>query len=418
LDHPDPAFSTLGLSAHSLHAVERAGYRTPTPIQRDAIPPALAGRDVIGCAATGTGKTAAYVLPLIERLTGRSGTLALVLGPTRELVQQIVEHFATLAQGRGLRAAEVIGGLGFGPQISALRNRPHIIVATPGRLIDHLGRGTARLDAVEMLVLDEADRMLDMGFRPQLDRILLRVPRKRQTLLFSATIGGEVGEFARQHLSDPVRVEISRSGTVAERAAQAAYLIAQNDKPALLLALLAQDRASTLVFTRTRRRADRVARALEREGLATAAIHADRSQSQRRRALDAFKAGTVRVLVATDIAARGLDVEEIGHVINFDLSHVPEDYVHRVGRTARASAAGRASSFVAPEEMSLLREIERFTRATLLRAALPEGLATPTPEWPARPTSTGATLSRAPHPARRRLGLGRASIPSARFYRP
>jgi ATP-dependent RNA helicase RhlE len=419
LENHASAFTTLGLSPSALEAIARAGYADPTPIQRDAIPPGLAGRDVIGCAATGTGKTAAYLLPIIERLAGRdgarTGSLALVLAPTRELVQQIGEQFALFSRGRGLRAAEIIGGVGFGPQFDALAHRPHVVIATPGRLIDHLQRGTARIDGIEVLVLDEADRMLDMGFRPQLDRILARVPQKRQTLLFSATIGGEVGEFARRNVRDPVRVEVSRSGTVAERAEQVAYLVAQNDKPALLAALLARDEASTLVFTRTRRRADRVARVLERQGHRTAAIHADRSQSQRKRALDAFKDGKVRVLVATDIAARGLDVEEIGHVVNFDLSHVPEDYVHRVGRTARASAAGRASSFVAPEEMSLLRDVERFTRASIARAPLPDGMTTamPPPAWPA-PQGPGTNLPRAARSRR----LGGARPGAVRFYRP
>ncbi|MEK6607290.1 MAG: DEAD/DEAH box helicase [Myxococcota bacterium] len=406
--HAPSLFTTLGLSPASLEALERAGYHTPTPIQLQAIPPALAGRDVIGSAATGTGKTAAFVLPLVEHLAGRHGTLALVLAPTRELVQQICEHVAMLGGSRRVRATEIIGGLGFGPQVAALREGRQLIVATPGRLIDHLQRGTARLDAIEILVLDEADRMLDMGFKPQLDRILARLPRERQTLLYSATMAGEVSEFARRHLTDPARVEIVRSGTVAPRASQTAYLVAQQaDKPALLSALLAQDQASTLVFTRTRRRADRVAKALARDGHATATIHADRSQSQRQRALGEFKAGIVRVLVATNIAARGLDVEEIGHVVNFDLSDVPEDYVHRVGRTARASAAGRASSFVAPEELSLLRDIERFTRAPIPRGQLPSGLPAPSMSRLLEPAS-----SRGP---RRRFGFGAPQ--AARFSR-
>ncbi|MCA1827467.1 MAG: DEAD/DEAH box helicase, partial [Myxococcales bacterium] len=246
-----------------------------------------------------------------------------------------------------------------------------IIVATPGRLNDHLDSRSARLDQVEILVLDEADRMLDMGFLPQLRRILKHVPQKRQTMLFSATMAGEVAEFARENLRDPVRVEVARSGTTAERASQQVFLVGQEEKTALLLALLEEDDLSTLVFTRTKRRADRVAKDLHRAGHKVAVIHADRSQGQRRAAMDAFKSGEARVLVATDIAARGIDVAEIGHVVNFDLPHVPEDYVHRIGRTARAEASGRASSFASPEEHDLLRGIEKFTRKPVERAAVP-----------------------------------------------
>jgi ATP-dependent RNA helicase RhlE len=246
-----------------------------------------------------------------------------------------------------------------------------IVVATPGRLNDHLDQGTARLDHIEALVLDEADRMLDMGFLPQLRRILAHVPKQRQSLLFSATMAGEVADFAREHLRHPVRVEVARSGVTAERAEQQVFLVGQEEKTALLLALLEADQLSTLVFTRTKRRADRVAKALARGGHQVAVIHADRSQAQRRQALEGFRSGKYRVLVATDIAARGIDVAEIGHVINFDLPHVPEDYVHRIGRTARAEASGRASSFASPEEHGLLAGIEKFTRRAVERAAVP-----------------------------------------------
>jgi len=237
--------------------------------------------------------------------------------------------------------------------------------------VDHLQQRTADLSNIEILVLDEADRMLDMGFKPQLTRILARLPRKRQTLMFSATIGTEVAEFARAHLTSPARVEVSRSGTTAARADQSVYLVPQLDKPALLLALLAEGDETMLVFTRTKRRADKVARIVERAGHSVGRIHADRSQGQRRQALDGFKAGRYRVLIATDIAARGIDVEEIGHAINFDLPHVPEDYVHRIGRTARAAASGTASSFASPEESDLLRDIERFTRTRIPRRDVP-----------------------------------------------
>jgi ATP-dependent RNA helicase RhlE len=366
-------FRELKLSEKTLHALDRAGFEHPTPIQAQAIPPALAGRDVIGTAATGTGKTAAFLLPIIERLAGRPGTRALVLAPTRELALQITDELERFGKGRHVRGAAVIGGVGFGEQTRAFQERREVIVATPGRLVDHLDQGTARLQDVEVLVLDEADRMLDMGFKPQLTRILRHVPRVRQTLLFSATMGGEVAEFATSHLRDPVRVEVVRSGTTAERAEQQVFLVSQEEKVPLLLALLARDDQSTLVFTRTKRRADRVWKAIARAGHKVARIHADRTQGQRRQALEGFKDGTYRVLVATDIAARGIDVAEIGHVVNFDLPHVAEDYVHRVGRTARAAASGRASAFSSPEETPLLRDIEKLTRKALPRGDVPRG---------------------------------------------
>jgi ATP-dependent RNA helicase RhlE len=366
-------FADLNLSEQALQALVRAGFEHPTPVQAQAIPPALLGRDVIGTAATGTGKTAAFLLPIVERLaarTGRPGPRALVVAPTRELAVQIGGEFERFTRGRNVRCVVVIGGVGMGNQTRALRDH-EVVVATPGRLVDHLQQGTARLDGIEILVLDEADRMLDMGFQPQLTRILARLPRVRQTLLFSATMAGEVADFARLHLRDPVRVEVTRSGTTAERADQRVFLAGQGEKLPLLLALLEGDHLSTLVFTRTRRRADKVARSLDRAGHKVARIHADRSQAQRRVALEGFRQGAFRVLVATDIAARGLDVADIGHVVNFDLPHVPEDYVHRVGRTARMAASGRASSFASPEEMDLLRDIERLTRRVIERADVP-----------------------------------------------
>ncbi|HET8541555.1 MAG TPA: DEAD/DEAH box helicase [Anaeromyxobacter sp.] len=414
------SFSELGLSQKALHALQRAGFEHPTPIQAQAIPPALAGEDVIGTAATGTGKTAAFVLPILERLDGKKGTRALVLAPTRELALQIGEEVERFGRGRHLRGAVVIGGVGMGQQAAAFRDRHEIVIATPGRLVDHLGQKTAKLDDIEILVLDEADRMLDMGFKPQLTRILQRVPKVRQTLLFSATMGGEVADFAREHLRAPVRVEVTRSGTTAERAVQHLFLATQEEKLPLLLALLEADDLSTLVFTRTKRRADKVWKAVARAGHKVARIHADRSQGQRRMALDGFKDGTYRVLVATDIAARGIDVAEIGHVVNFDLPHVAEDYVHRVGRTARAAASGRASSFAAPEERDLVRGIERLTRIELPRAEVPRASAAFTAELeraraaratdgPPRPQRGGHARSRggggegraAPRPAAR-----------------
>lgn len=369
--HQARSFAELELSPETLEVLERAGFEHPTPIQAQAIPPALAGRDVIGTAATGTGKTAAFLLPIIERLAGKRGTRALVLAPTRELALQIGEELERFGSGRHLRGAVVIGGVAMNGQTRALRGGHEVVIATPGRLVDHLQQGAAKLDQIEVLVLDEADRMLDMGFKPQLTRILARLPRIRQTLLFSATTAGEVAAFSRQHLHDPVSVEVARSGTTAAGAVQQVFLAGQQEKLPLLLTLLDGDDLSTLVFTRTKRRADRVARSLQRAGHGVARIHADRSQGQRRAALEGFKDGSFRILVATDIAARGIDVAEIGHVVNYDLPHVPEDYVHRIGRTARMDASGRASSFVSPEEIDLLRGIEKLTRTQVPRAEVP-----------------------------------------------
>jgi ATP-dependent RNA helicase RhlE len=421
MSQPSQSFAALGLSQKALHALERAGFEHPTPVQTQAIPPALAGRDVIGTAATGTGKTAAFVLPILERLTGKTGTRALVLAPTRELALQIGEEVERFGKGRHVHGAVVIGGVGMGQQTAAFREKREIIIATPGRLVDHLSQKTAKLDDIEILVLDEADRMLDMGFKPQLDRILARLPKQRQTLLFSATMAGEVSDFARAHLKDPVKVEVARSGTTAARAVQHVFLAAQHEKLALLLALLEADEDSTLVFTRTKRRADKVWKSLARAGHKVARIHADRSQAQRRMALDGFKDGQYRVLVATDIAARGIDVAEIGHVVNFDLPHVPEDYVHRIGRTARAAASGRASTFTSPEEKDLLHAIERLTRAVIPRAEVPREGATFQAELKRAAegqgvpgTPPGQRARKAPHRAERRAQPHAAASGEAR----
>jgi ATP-dependent RNA helicase RhlE len=371
------------------------------------------------------------VLPVIERLQGKRGTRALILVPTRELALQIDENLRAYGGQRGIRGAVVIGGVGMEPQSRALREGLEVIIATPGRLNDHLERGSARLSGIEILVLDEADRMLDMGFKPQLERILKHLPAQRQSLLFSATMAGEVAEFTERHLREPVRVEIARSGTVAPRAEQRVFQVAQDEKTALLLALLAQDEASVLVFTRTRRRADKLARAVGREGYEVDCIHADRSQGQRRRALDGFRGGEVRILIATDIAARGIDVEEIGHVVNFDLPHVPADYVHRIGRTARAAASGMASSFCSPEERGLWRDIERFIRQSVPSTPVPrdaaafrvrhtERLARPTnpggapgPSAPQRPPGQPPGRHARTHPKRPKPGIAGGAFEAA-----
>src|SRR5215470_5715543 len=398
-------FAALGLSKKFLLALEREGFEAPTPIQAQAIPPALQGKDVIGSAATGTGKTLAFVLPILERLEGKHGTRALVLAPTRELALQIHEQVERFRHGHHLRSAAVIGGVGMGAQSQAFAKGVEIVVATPGRLNDHLDSGSARLDQIEILVLDEADRMLDMGFLPQLRRILKHLPPRRQSLLFSATMAGEVADFAREHLQQPVRVEVAPSGTTAQRASQQVFLVGQEEKVALLLALLEQDQLSTLVFTRTKRRADRVARSLLRSGHKVAVIHADRSQGQRRAALEGFRSGQHRVLVATDIAARGIDVAEIGHVVNFDLPHVPEDYVHRIGRTARAAASGKASSFCGPEETGLLRDIERLLRRSVPRADVPRSS-------PVFQSAVSTAATRMAHPGPRQPGHGVSGRPA------
>jgi ATP-dependent RNA helicase RhlE len=356
------SFNELPLSAPMLDAVARMGYTIPTPIQARAIGIALAGRDLIGCAQTGTGKTAAFAIPTIERLCASrpaAGARALVLAPTRELALQITETFALLGRAHGIRTITLIGGESMGPQLADLARRPDVIVATPGRLFDHLERRSATLSSVRIVVLDEADRMPDMGFAPQVERILVMTPLDRQTLCFSATMPEAVERLVRTHLSRPERVEVGTLAKPVAAVTQRLYPTESRDKTPLLLRLLGEARGQTLVFTRTKHRADRVARAVAAAGHRVTRLHADRSMSQRREALDGFRTGRYRVLVATDIAARGIDVPDIAHVVNFDLPHTAEDYIHRIGRTARAEAAGQATSFAAPEEREQLRVIER-----------------------------------------------------------
>ncbi|MBI4516936.1 MAG: DEAD/DEAH box helicase [Deltaproteobacteria bacterium] len=366
-------------------ALQAAGYSTPTPIQAGTIAPALAGHDLVGAAQTGTGKTAAFIIPVVERLhaarRGGEYGCALVLAPTRELAEQT--HGWAQRLGCGLPTALVVGGVAYGPQISALRRRPAIIVATPGRLVDHLERRTLALAQVRILVLDEADRMLDMGFRPQLDRIMQTLPVPRQTLLFSATLPPDLGAIARMHLRSPVRVEAGRQALPPQRATQDVYLVAHENKTPLLLSLIGQNAGNVLVFARTKHRTDRLARSIRNAGHAVERLHADRSQSQRREALAGFRSGRYRILVATDIAARGIDVAGIGRVINYDLPQTAEDYVHRVGRTARAEADGHASSFAAPEERAQLHAIERHLGRALPRQAHADAC-TPTAAAPPR----------------------------------
>jgi len=367
-------FSHLGLHADLLRGVRELGFTRPTPIQEQAIPPALAGRDVMAGAMTGSGKTAAFVLPILHRLSSkpRGTTRALVLTPTRELAAQIAEHLEALALHTPLSGAAVFGGVGMGPQEHAFRRGVDVIVATPGRLLDHFRFPYARLQGLEVLVLDEADRMLDMGFLPDIRRILKHLPAKRQTLFFSATLPPPIVTLARQMLRDPATIDIERKAAPAVGITHAAYPVPSELKSALLVELLKRgELRSVLAFTRTKHRANRLADFLLRHGVKAGRIHGNRSQAQRTQALGAFKAGTFPVLVATDIAARGIDIDALSHVVNFDVPNSPEDYVHRVGRTARADAKGDAFLFVAPDEESDLRGIERAIGKRLPRVTLP-----------------------------------------------
>jgi ATP-dependent RNA helicase RhlE len=367
-------FSAFGLDPALQRALRELGFPRPTPVQKDAIPPGLAGRDVLACAMTGSGKTAAFLLPIVQRLMGkgRGVTRALVLTPTRELAAQIDEHLTELAVHTPVRGAAVYGGVGMGPQEHAFRSGVDVIVATPGRLLDHFRQPYARLRGLEVLVLDEADRMLDMGFLPDIRRVLKHLPARRQTMLFSATVPAPIVTLARELLHDPVTVNLERKAAPAVGITQAVYPVAQELKSSLLLTLLERgDLRSVLVFTRTKHRANRLAEVLERGRISCARIHGNRSQAQRTQALDGFKAGRYRVLVATDIAARGIDVEALSHVVNFDVPNVPEDYIHRVGRTARAEATGDAFTFVAPQELDDLRRIERAIGKSLPQITVP-----------------------------------------------
>jgi len=367
-------FSTFGLDADLLRGVRELGFTRPTPIQQEALPPALAGRDVLACAMTGTGKTAAFMLPTLQRLKGkpRGSTRALVLTPTRELAAQIAEHIDALAVHTPLSGAAVFGGVGMGPQEHSFRHGVDVIVATPGRLLDHMRHPYARLEGLEVLILDEADRMLDMGFLPDIRRILRHLPARRQTLFFSATMPGPIATLAGEMLRDPVTIDVGRASAPATGITHAVYPVAAELKSALLVALVKSgEMRNVLVFTRTKHRANRLADHLLRHGIRAARIHGNRSQSQRADALAGFKAGRHQVLVATDIAARGIDVEALSHVVNFDVPKASEDYIHRVGRTARADASGDAFLLVSPQEEPDLRRIEKAIGKRLPRVTLP-----------------------------------------------
>ena len=368
-------FSGLKLHPDLLKGIKELGFNRPTPIQEAAIPPALAGRDVLACAMTGSGKTAAFLLPILHKLIGRPRgvTRALVLTPTRELAAQILEDLNDLSVHTPITGAAVYGGVGMGPQEHAFRSGVDVLVATPGRLLDHFRMPYAKLAGIEHLVLDEADRMLDMGFLPDIRRVLRHLPQKRQTLFFSATMPAPIVTLTREMLRNPESIQLDRKPAPAVGITQAVYPVPQELKSALLVTLLKRgEMREALVFTRTKHRANRLAHYLARHGIIAERIHGNRSQSQRTEALAGFKSGKYRVLVATDIAARGIDVEALGHVVNFDVPMAAEDYIHRVGRTARAEMTGDAFTLVSPEEEGELRGIERMVGKRLPRVTVPD----------------------------------------------
>lgn len=396
-------FSDLGLSAPILKALAAEGYETPTPIQAQAIAPVLAGRDVVGLAQTGTGKTAAFALPIIDRLAanhrgaGARACRVLVLAPTRELAAQIGDSFRAYGKFSNIGCAVVFGGVPIGRQIKALERGVDVLVATPGRLLDLIEQKKCRLDQVEILVLDEADHMLDLGFIHALKRIAQLVPAKRQTVFFSATMPPPIAELAAKFLNDPVQVAVTPVSSTAERVEQAVIHVDAARKQDLLHDILGDKSISrALVFTRTKHGADRVVKRLAAAGIQAEAIHGNKSQGQRERALEAFKRGRARLLVATEIAARGIDVDNVTHVINFDLPDVPEQYVHRIGRTARAGEAGAAISFCAPDERDNLRGIERLTKQAVPVLETQFSLTTPVPRQPGERSEPRSNAPRKP----------------------
>lgn len=404
------SFSSLGLSAELLRAVSELGYSEPTPIQSQAIPVLLEGRDMLACAQTGTGKTAGFTLPLLHRLAatrpaGRHRPVrGLVLTPTRELAAQVHDNVLAYSKHLQLRSTAIFGGVGFGGQMNALRRGVDILVATPGRLIDHLDRKTLDLSQVEIFVLDEADRMLDMGFIPAIRRIVSQLPENRQNMMFSATFSEEIRRLSSGMLRNPAQIEVAPRNTAAERITHVVHPVDRDRKRELLSYIIgSQNWRQVLVFTRTKHGADRLASQLERDGLSSAAIHGDKTQGARTRALADFRKGAVRVLVATDIAARGIDIDQLPHVVNFDLPNVPEDYVHRIGRTGRAGMTGEAVSLVSADEHKQLRDIERLLRKDLPSIVVPGYEPTFTPRPAQRRTGpkpgpkAGPSASRGQH---------------------
>ncbi len=404
----EASFNDLGIAPRLLAVVESLKLSTPTPIQRQAIPPAILGKDVIGVAQTGTGKTLAFGVPLLQRIA-ESGGRGLILLPTRELALQVYETLGAFAKPLGLRGALLIGGAAMGPQIADLRRNPSVVVATPGRLFDHFEQHNVNLGDISILILDEADRMLDMGFWPQIKRIIAAVPVDRQTMLFSATLSKEIMELATKHMKTPTSIEVSPPGTTVANVSQEFFIVRKDEKVRLLEAMLAKYYGPTIVFTRTKYGATRVMKGIRQMGHTTAEIHSNRSLAQRREALDGFKSGKYRVLVATDIAARGLDVKGVELVVNFDIPSQSEDYVHRIGRTARAGAEGHAISFAMPDEKRSMRDIERLIRKQITVSALPHDLP------PARAMPASADRS---HEEHRGFSRGRSQGVGSRGFKP
>ena len=392
-----PRFADLGIVEPLCRALAAAEYETPTPIQTQAIPPLLAGRDLLGIAQTGTGKTAAFAVPLLQRLAqsgapaGRDTVRALILAPTRELAIQIGDDFETYARHLNLRFATIFGGVGQNPQVAALRRGVDVLIATPGRLLDLIGQRYARLDKVSVLVLDEADRLLDMGFIRDVKRIVAALPKSRQSLLFSATMPREVADLAQEILRDPLRIDVSPKAVTVDRTDQHVVFVESGDKRQVLTQLLrAPEVTRAIVFTRTKHGANRVAQQLDRVGIAAEAIHGNKSQNARQRALESFKSGKSWVLVATDIAARGIDIDAVSHVFNFELPHEPESYVHRIGRTGRAGASGIATSLCDSSERPRLRAIEKLIRRpiSVMDVEIEATERDTTPQRPAHSAST------------------------------
>ena len=371
------SFQSLGLSDDILRAVTKCGYTTPTPIQQQAIPTVMAGHDLLAAAQTGTGKTAGFTLPLLHKLSqtktdGKPVIKALILTPTRELAAQVEDNLNTYAKYTGLKSLVIFGGVGINPQISALRRGVDILVATPGRLLDHSRQGTVDLSKIDVLILDEADRMLDMGFIHDIKKVMKLIPEKRQTLLFSATFSSEIKALSQQFMQQPKLIEVARQNAAADTIEQRVYPVDKKRKRELLSYLIgSRNWRQVLVFTRTKHGANRLATQLTDDGLPAMAIHGNKSQGARTKALAQFKAGKLRVLVATDIAARGIDIDELPHVINFELPQVAEDYVHRIGRTGRAGSEGEAASLVCVDEHKLLRDIEKLTKNEIPREVIP-----------------------------------------------
>ena len=397
-------FSDCPFSDSLHHDIAAAGYETPTPIQAQCLLPAMAGKDIIGLAQTGTGKTAVFALPIIHRLTGRMELGALVLAPTRELVQQIVVMFKMLGRSSGCRVAAIVGGIKIENDWKALRSWPNVVVATPGRLLDHLEQGTISLKEIEVLVVDEADRMHDMGFIPQIRRIIAALPTDRQTMMFTATMPADVEQIARRNMRDAIKILVGPASHPVERAQQTLYHLDETEKAALLQALLRKERGRVLVFVRTKRGVDRLARRVgNTHRQPVVRLHGDRVQNQRDDAMAGFREGRYRVLIATDIAARGLDVADIEHVINYDFPRTAEDYVHRIGRTARLAATGRATSFVTPKDRGVVRDLERLVGAKITLTPAPGS----TLAMDAEPAGRGRGRSRgASAPASAKAGAG------------